>query len=323
MVYEAVLAGVIASATALLIASADPWVAGATVHPAWVAVLAMSAFYGLSGLLVSVPIIWLMVSGVALSVGAGLSGVERLVSTPDVLLFGASIGVSAIAMVHARHRTALERELDTLRAQSAEDGDLLDGLQQRVLDLRSRNERIDLSVRFWRELAGGLESSEPSAAAQAALEMALVRTGARAGIVRRMEEGNLRNLAWRGRWSAERQFPRDIFSDATIAAAAERGELVLASDIPGAGSQDSDVAVAIKNGSDGKLLGVLALRGLVRSRLGAAELQDLSSVADWLTASFGASEDHRDPVLGTGSDVDEPLPPPPSAPQLIVLQGDA
>ena len=294
---EASLAGVLASALAVLISSSDPWLTGSSFHPAWFAVMAMAAFYGLRGLLIGAPIVWSVVALCSAAVGSDVVGISRLATGADLMLLISSLSMAAIGMVQNRFRFALEVELGELRNQQEEDSGLLDSLQKRVLGLRARCERIDLNVRFWRHIANRLESMGAREAADAALEMCMVRTGARAGIVRHVEDGGLRNLAWRGQWSKERQLPRDIFADATIAAALQTKTTVLASELSDVSPEDSDVAVAICSPTDGRVLGVLALRGQNRSQLDSAALQDISSMADWLTVSMSAGEDLGDPQI--------------------------
>ena len=98
--------------------------------------------------------------------------------------------------------------------------------------------------------------------------------------------------------------------------------LVLATDVEGASPADSDAAVAIRCHDTGAVLGVLALRGLAHSKLGAAEASDLQSMADWLTVSLAASEEHRDPAMGAGAEP-EPMAPARGTPQLLLVEGDA
>lgn len=320
---EAALTGSAATAIALLASSSSgPWMHGTSVHPGWIAVLALAGFYGLRGLIIAAPIVWMITGAVSLAVGSGLAGAERLVGGTDLMLLAASLGVAAIAMVHTRSRRALEDETHALRARCQEEAELVDGLQGRVLELAARNERIDLSVRFWRDIASRLESMSPASAASAALEMCLARTGARAGIIRRVEGNSLRNLAARGRWSSDSHFAGDIFADATISAAMATEGLILATDVEGASPADSDAAVAIRCADTGAVLGVMALRGLIHSKLGLAEAQDLQSMADWLTMSLAVREEHRDPAVGAGAQP-EPLAPARKAPQLLLVEADA
>jgi hypothetical protein len=174
----------------------------------------------------------------------------------------------------------LEDSLNVRLKRTELDEYLLERLKDSVLALREQRNRIDVAIPVWRDIAERLSSGEPIVASKATVEMCLVRTGARAGIVRSLDEGRLQTLAWQGQWSADRQSPRDIFPDATIATAIERGEPVLASDID-ASAEDS------------------ARRGILHRNLQSAEFHDLISMADWLAKSIAS---HRgDGALDAGA----------------------
>jgi len=292
---EAAAAGTVAAGLAVLCSTSDPWLGSGAAHPAWLAVLVLSAFYGLRGLLIALPIVWGAVAITSLAVGADFAGVAaRATGRIDLFALVASVAVAGISMAHARSRRVLRDELEALRATAAEDGVLIDGLTDNVRSLRARCDRVDLSIAYWRDIASRLEGPDPKGAAGAALELCLQRTGARAGIVRRFDGAALHNVAWRGRWSEQMPTPRDIFRDATMTAALEGHQTVLAEQVDGTRTDDADIAAPITSPIDGSIVGVLALRGLSRSRLRAADIRDVAATAQWLANAF--SSDRSSPL---------------------------
>ncbi len=316
---EAAVAGALASSAAVLIQSGDPWMTGHALHPAWIATLLLAGSYGLRGL-IGAPIIWSILGVAALATGAGLGGLaDRLTSSADLLMAVTAVAIAGIAMVHERRRERLARDVARLSELASSDDQLLEGLRRRVVRLRDRADRIDSAVPVWRDVAERLGSGDPATAARAALEVCVRRTGARAGLVRHVDGGVVRNLAWRGSWTAERAEPRDIFPDRTIAAAMEGGATTLASAVAGASEEDSDLAVPLRN-PDGGLLGVLALRGAPAHNLEAAALCDVTAMASWLATAIatrsGAAELPRPQVA------DEPPPSPVAAAPVLRLVED-
>lgn len=297
IVVESALAGGLAAGIAVVINPADPWLSSIAMHPAWLAVLALSAFYGLRGLAIAAPIAWAVVGSVAIVVGAPASSLAaRLGTGSDALPLLVCMVVAGAAMVHRnRHRELAERLARAEKTASSAAGRSGD-LNNLAVRLQARQDRIDCSISYWRDLASRLEGDDPIAAAQAALELCMARTGARAGLVRRSVGGRLQNLAWAGRWTADMPVPRDIFTDRTIEAAVAAGRLMLADEVPEVDADDSDVAVPVfapqSGDRPGEMLGVVALRGAQHSRLGAGELADLVALAGWLAAAIAPQTRH-------------------------------
>ena len=77
-------------------------------------------------------------------------------------------------------------------------------LRRAALALRARNDRLDLSLTFLRNIARRLHGSDAEAAAQAALELIVARIGARAASVEMLAGGELRPLAVLGIWNRDR-----------------------------------------------------------------------------------------------------------------------
>lgn len=286
---ESAIAGVIASGVALLVNSNDPWMASTALHPVWVAVLALSAFYGLRGMVIAAPIAWSILGLSGLLTGAGVQGLmDRAISGQDLWMAVTCLIVAGVAMVHDHRRGRLEETVTTLATSARTDSELLEKMREQVVALKSRAERVDVAIPVWRDVASRISTGDAKVAASAVLDMCLLRTGARAGIVRSVEGTAMHNIAWRGRWSRDRQVPRDIFPDRTIATALERCKGVLASDVAEATADDSDLAVPLRSPVDGTVLGILALRGARKSELGIAQLLDVSSMARWLADSLAS-----------------------------------
>lgn len=297
---ESAIAGALAAAVAVLWSPSDPWLSGQALHPAWIAVLALATRYGRRGLLVSVPVVWGVAGLSALLAGAGATGAERLLGIPDLTALVAAALVAAIASLHHSRQVDLRRQRDELDVRARSEAEAADAMREALTLLRDRHDRIDLSVTFWRDIASRVQGQDVAEAARAALQLAMVRTGARAGIVRRTNDGEVSTVAWRGAWSLAEPIPRDIFPDRTISAAIERGRVITALEVDGASTNDSDVAVPIRRGDE--VIGVIALRGAPGSRLVTAALRDLEVVAGWVGPSLSRVEDPKP------SQTDVPMP---------------
>ena len=129
-------------------------------------------------------------------------------------------------------------------------------------------------------MAARLEGGDPLAGSQGALDLAIARTGARAGVVQLVDRDRLRTVASLGAWTPQRARPHEVFADRTITAAFERAAPVLAINLPEAGCGDSDVATPITDEA-GRVLGVLALRGVPADSLCHALVHDLGLIARW------------------------------------------
>ena len=308
---ESAIAGALASSLAVLIGSGDPALVGHVLHPAWIVTFLLAGYYGLRGLL-AVPVVWSMSLMAALATGAGLGGLAgRLTSADDLVMALTAIGIAGVAMVHERRRERLAQRVDSLTEVTRLDDELLERLRRRVVCLRERADRIDSTVPLWYDISERINSGTPEVAARAALDLCVLRTGARAGLVRRIDGGAAHNLAWRGQWSADRAEPRDIFPDRTIAAALESGGVALATRVPGATGDDSDLAVPLRAPGGGAVLGVLALRGALAHNLQAAQVQDVAWMATWLATTLAPRT--RDVALPA-----DQVSPPPTVPAPVL-----
>jgi len=291
LVGEAGVAGALAASIASVIPGANPWLPGIEPHPAWIAIAVMAAFYGVRGLLITLPMAWASVGLAGVLLGAPAALGARATSAGDALALAGCLAVAAIGSLHRRRREELDAQLRAAERFAEEDAVALEELEQVALTFRARSQRIDRAITFWRDVAERLERGNPTEAAQAALELCMVRTGARAGIVRRCEGDALHNLAWRGRWTESNPLPRDIFGDRCMNAAIQRGCVVLAEDIDGAGPEEADVAAPV-TARDGRIIGVLALRGLSRHQLRDADISDIGQTAQWLAGAMAPETRH-------------------------------
>lgn len=274
---------VVALAVATLAVLFSPGDLGATVHPhpAWAAVILLSARYCGRGFAFAVASVWGILTLTAGLMGLGLGPLASIsTSAPDLVALGVSMLVAWVASVHERRILELAAGVTHLRRQKAHAGAVVSALQKAALALRARADRLDHSVTFTRDVASRLESRDAIAASHAALELALARTGARAGVVQLVAGRRLRTVASMGTWTLQRSSPPDVFADATIQAAFDSGRPTMATELDDAGSDDSDVAFPIVDGK-GPLQGILALRGVPPESLTAALTHDVALIASW------------------------------------------
>jgi hypothetical protein len=301
--------GIVLAGTAL--ASGAPHLGLATLcpHPVWLVVLALSARYGVLGLVAATPVAW---GALALLAGpwrtAPALALKMLAAPGELGALAGALIVAWIASVHERHARALEEQLQAVAAKAGRDAAALGELRQAALALRARNDRLDLSLTFLRDVARRIERGDRAAAAEAALSLIVARLGARAAAVEiaGSDARPLTTLASAGTWHAS---GGSEVPDATAAEALRTGRPTRAVELTGAGPSDSDLAAPIV--VDEVSVAVVVARGV--SRMGAAALRDLAVVAEWLapvfekTAGSGAGG-----ALGSGRAEELPPPPPPN-----------
>lgn len=245
-------------------------------HPLWLGVIVLAARYGPIGMISSLAISVSLIAGLDF-LGIAGSGLDaRLQSQTDLLPFVAAAVTALIAMSHASHRRRLEEVEQVLEADVHEERTLSDSLQEANRYLRQRCDRMDASVRLWRQAARCLERGDLSQAADAALDLCTRRVNARHGYFVEVKGGQLRGIshgqAATGLWE----------DDKTLLATVADGKLHVVLDIAGADENDSDITIPIRDELDDELLGVIALRGADPTLLCKAELHDLNLVAEWL-----------------------------------------
>jgi hypothetical protein len=285
------MAAEVAGATAIVLMAValaspgDPWMTDVGFHPAWAVVMVFAARYGTRGLFASLVVVWGGFVALGLFLAGSLDGlVQRAGSVSDLFALAASTLVGWIAMLHeGRIGRATMRHLAAEQRRAAAD-ETVDAMREVIGFLRARNDRIDMSISLWRDVAARLERGDAAEAAGAALEICVVRSGATAGVVHRWDGAHLHALAWRGATPAE-PGPRDIQSDRTAIAAVARRRPVLASEVEGVAAEDSDLAVPVL-AEGGAVLGVIALRGVAPGRLRSVDARDAAVVARWLAPTL-------------------------------------
>jgi hypothetical protein len=270
-------------------------------HPVWLVVLVVAARYGARGLVISAPISWLALALVGAPGVHFLSALLAELAVPVELgALGAAVLVGWVASAHERTAAGTVEQLRQLGARAKSDAAALAELRSAALALRARNDRLELSLTFLRDVARRLDGADPEVAAQAALELATARLGARAGAVQMLPTAAdgaeperapqaLVPVAAAGvwDWSAAGE------GDRTVAAALGSGRPVRAIELPTAGPTDSDLAapIVVERSSDspGIVVGAIALRGVPRGGADMAALRDLSVIAEWVAGAFAAA----------------------------------
>jgi hypothetical protein len=311
---EAVVVAMLVAGLTALLAPRDLGF-GVAPHPAWAAVILLSARYGSRGLGFALFAVWgtLTLSALAMGVPLGPLLTAAGNSFPDLSALVLSVLVAWISSAHERRIDDLSVRGVELAEKSTGDDAIVAELQDAAMALRARADRLDHSVTFIRDVAARLEGGDPLAGSQAALELAIARTGARAGLVQLVDErGRLRTVASLGAWTLLRARPPDDVLDPTIKAAFESRATVRDVDLPDlaeAGGDPSDVAMPITDEAD-EVLGVLALRGVPPDSLSHALVHDLGLIARWCAktnASRGLVADQTTPASGEPSR--RPAPP--------------
>jgi len=220
-------------------------------NPGWMAVLLLAARYGNRGFLLAVG----AAAGVAAMALAGThvappALLVTLESPANLGALAASMVVAWIASQHHRRSWRLAMRLDVAERWAREAGATVQTLRAAVAALRARVDRTSSSLTFLRDVATRLEGSDPVAAAEAAVELALLRTGARSAALKIYRQGALVMLACRD-----------------------------ASDwLPPAPPEE---LVDILEAPIGGRSGVLVLQGLPRHARHGATAHDLSVIAAW------------------------------------------
>jgi hypothetical protein len=299
---ESLAGAAVVFSLSLLCAPSAPALTTWAVHPGWLLVLVLAARYGTRGLIAGTMFVTAAVALASLYAGAGLAPVAARVSSMADL--GAAIAGMMVAWVvdaQQRRNGALVSQVAALseRALGAEES--IVQLTEAALVLRSRADRTETSLAFLHDIAVRMASATPCDTAEAALELALARTGARAGLVQIVDAGRWRTLASKGAWILGAPMPPYVDRDRTACAALQYRRPVQASEVAGVRAADSDMAAPILS-RDGDVLGIIALRGMPFAALRTASLSDLNIVGCWLARalSAGATE-----TLETGAIVPE------------------
>jgi len=230
-------------------------------HPAWIAALALAARDGSAGLLAGLIACAVAIGAGALVTGAGLvAPFAQLASPPNLVAFTACLAVSWIAAWHVRRREDLDQRLRESSRRVADAEATIGGLRDVVGWLRARVDRASTSLSFLREVATRLDGHDPVAAAEAAADLAIARSGASAAAIKVGGEGFRRLLAIR-----DARGPRGL----------EPLRL-----------QDAELTVPIRLAS--RMIGVVALWGVPASGLDDATAHDLGVIASWCAPALVA-----------------------------------
>lgn len=296
---EAATAAALVFAIACIASADDLSMGGIGLHPAWLAVTVLAARYGGAGLYLGLIIVWGPIILATLVIDGSLASLsDRAYGVTNLLAVGTAVAVAWVAMSHERRFTTVSAKLERALEERERTDESVDAMQASLTALRSRCDRIDSSVSFWRSIARCLERGDSSEAGRAALELCSIRCGASAGLVQRWSDAGSSAFAGEGSVVvAQRGLhlsrPRDLCSDRTALAAVETAVAMTASDVPDATERDSDVAIPILDDLDGAVLGVIALRGIDPATLQAASMRDLTLIAEWLAPSLAVARGPR------------------------------
>lgn len=292
-------ATVIAAVLALVLSPSDPSFAMLPLHPAWVIAIVGAARYGVRGLY-TVPAV--VIGGqlaVWVSGNPELAMIARLARPGEFSILLMIAALAAIGSSHESRIALLESRLRGAEQRAAAGVAAFGNLCKTSLALRQRLERSHLSLAFLSDLAARIDEHDIIGAGDAALELAMARTGARCAFVQVMDGGRLRMLCSRGAWSANRTKPPSVFRDLVANAAIDRIKAVAAHEVEQSSTDDSDLAAPLLDAS-GATIGVVALRGVPFSALTLGAREDLATVARWTGRVFAkAHRGSRPDMRGT------------------------
>jgi hypothetical protein len=298
VVLESLVASGLMAGLALALSPGDLGLGGRGPHLVWVAVAVLSARYGTRGLLTSLATSWgLVIALAALSGKLGLLAI-RADGASDLGALGSVVLVAWVATGHERRQLADAVKLEQARAHGVAQQALVGELRDAVVVLRARAERLEVSLTFLGEVAGRMEGGDPVAAAEAALDLALARIGARAGVVELQAVGGPKVIAQAGCWTTtDGPGAPDLSGDHAVTAALRTGRPVRAIDLGDVAPSDSDLAVPLLDGA-GVPFGVVAVRGVPHAGASLATLHDLAAVTAWLGRALGRALSLDHPASG-------------------------
>lgn len=283
---ETIAAAVVTLGLVALASDSDVWMLDSGFHPGWIAILVMSARYGPRGLFLSLFVVVGSLVGAAALLDQSMDGlISRARSGSDFLALTSAVVVAWVAMLHEGRLIRADRQADYADARRESAEEIASALQDSLEDLRSRYDRVESSISWWRDIATRLERGDAAESARAALDLCVNRCGAQAGVVQPCG-AEAQVIAWRGQWTATSPRPRDVSTDRTARAAVMTLTVTRVTDVANATEDDGDVAVPVLDEMDSSLLGVIVLRGVAPERLRAAEMRDLVLVAEWLSPAL-------------------------------------
>jgi len=275
--FEIAALGVASIAVVVLLSPADPAASWLPLHPMWVLVVVLAAKYGVRGLWLAPVLAAGLVIADLLVGGSGAMVFARFTRAGDLAALAVAVLCAAVGTAHERRKALLEERLveAETRALSAESS--IDELTKVAVALRDRCDRSGTSLAFLVDVAVRMTGSDPAVTSEAALELAMARSGAGGGfIVLRDDNGQLRMSTTRGAVVAD---------DRTAAAAMEHASVVSADEIIGVRPEDSDLAAPLLD-QRGEVIGAIALQLVPYSALGPAARADLATIAGWAARSL-------------------------------------
>lgn len=273
---ESLLWSAVAFGLSLIMA---PVIADQAAHPGWLVVLALAARYGTPGLCAATVFAAAATALAALCTGPGLAALAEPAGS-DLGAAIAGVMVAWIADSQLWRTGVMASQVAALAERARDAEESVARLTEAALVLRAQVDRTEHSLAFLHDIAVRMEGT-PRDSAEAALDLALARTGARAGVVQIASDDRCRTLASRGAWNLDELMPPPGQRDRTACAALKRRRAVHAGEVAGVRASDSDIAAPILS-RDGHALGIIALRGVPLSTLCAASLSDLNIVVSWL-----------------------------------------
>ena len=289
---EAVVAGLVVLTVALVLDPKAPGAGGFHPHLLWIAVLVLASQHGVRGLVAGLAACVTALSVASLIVGEGLHWLAmRASDSTELVTFAGAIAVAWVSNSHQRRKQSLAADhQDAVSRANAAHGSFND-LRVVAEGLTRRIDAAQLSISYLRSLAERIEGSDPLVSADAALELAMSRIGARVGAVLVSDGSRLRVFAHRGTWSADSAVPPDVFQDRTAEHAFVQRRPMTALELGTIQPLDSDLAMPIP-GKDGTICGVFVVRGLAFDLELApveqyqAALADLTAIARWISKSI-------------------------------------
>jgi hypothetical protein len=273
-----IVALALAGVCAVLIASPeDPALTWIPLHPMWALAIVLSARYGAPGLWLAPGLLLGLLAADMLGGGSGADVLARLSRGGDLAALATAGVCAALGTAHERRKAVLDERLLEAETRAVISQMSVDELAKIAIALRDRCDRSATSLAFIADVAARIDGSDEAVSSDAALELAMARSGALGGFLQLVDgNGHLRTLASRG---------PAVLRDLTATAALTRCELVSADAVPGVRPEDSDLAAPLLD-DQGSVIGVLALRGLPYAALGAATRADLTAVARWVARTL-------------------------------------
>ncbi len=280
------------SCAAFVVSPSDPALTSWPVHPLWAVALVLAARYGARGLWI-IPTLALGLATADLIAGdGGDPAIARLSRGGDLAALAAAALCAAVGTTHERRKLLLEQRLVDLEARAGAAEAAVDNLVKTAIALQDHRDRSSTSLAFLAEVSARMNGRRPADVSDAALELALARTGARFGFVQIIErDGSARTLLSRGTARHD---------DRTAAEALKGRAVVFADEISEVRPGDSDVAAAMID-SRGEVVGVLALRGVPYTTLDQTLASEISCVARWAAPTLSRARRKATPVLGAKS----------------------